>query len=190
MKCTLWSKRTLYIPSVPVSQMKLPYRLLRTIRGNTHQSIDCLSFELQFPAPHTPGTDCTHTCSSLHPLHISTPLTFIPTKSWFAMVIISEHLLLWIVYSVMTWTVSRFCDSLLPAPTRICLLDCDSLPPALIFACIVNALFSPLRLFVCAALLFNKLHMDPQSTDSSLQPAYNCTKSQKAMNQADIYKDR
>ncbi len=138
MKCTLWSKRTLYIPSVPVSQMKLPYRLLRTIRGNTHQSIDCLSFELQFPAPHTPGTDCTHTCSSLHPLHISTPLTFIPTKSWFAMVIISEHLLLWIVYSVMTWTVSRFCDSLLPAPTRICLLDCDSLPPALIFACIVN----------------------------------------------------
>ncbi len=85
------------------------------------------------------------------------------------MVIISERLLLWIVYSVMTWTVSRFCDSLPPAPTRICLLDCDSLPPALIFACIVNALYSPLRLFVCAALLFNKLHMDPQSTDSSLQ---------------------
>ncbi len=85
------------------------------------------------------------------------------------MVIISERLLLCIVYSVMTWTVSRFCDYLPPAPTRICLLDCDSLSPALIFACIVNALYSPLRLFVCAALLFNKLHMDPQSTDSSLQ---------------------
>ncbi len=62
-----------------------------------------------------------------------------------------------------------FCDFLPPAPTRICLLDCDSLPPALIFACIVNALLSPLRLLVCTELLFNKLHMDPQSTDSSLQ---------------------
>ncbi len=61
------------------------------------------------------------------------------------------------------------CDSLPPAPTRICLLDCDSLPPALISACIVNALLSPLRLLVCTVLLFNKLHMDPQSTDSSLQ---------------------
>ncbi len=85
------------------------------------------------------------------------------------MVIISERLLLWIAYSVMTWTVSRFCDSLPPAPTRICLLDCDSLPPALIFACIVNALYSPSRPFVCAALLVNKLHMDPQPTDSTLQ---------------------
>ncbi len=83
----------------------------------------------------------------------------------------------------MTWTVSRFCDSLPPAPTRICLLDCDSLPPALtrtclldcdslppapISACIVNALISPLRLHVCIVLLLNKLHMDPQSTDSMI----------------------
>ncbi len=56
-----------------------------------------------------------------------------------------------------------------PAPTHICLLDCESLPPALILACTVHALISPLRLFVFIVLVLNKLHMDPQPADSSLQ---------------------
>ncbi len=43
-------------------QMRLPYRLLRTIRGNPHQNIDWFAFGLQFPSAHIPGTDCTHTC--------------------------------------------------------------------------------------------------------------------------------
>ncbi len=38
-----------------------------------------------------------------------------------------------------------------------------------ILACTVHALISPLRLFVFIVLVLNKLHMDPQSADSSLQ---------------------
>ncbi len=45
-----------------LSQTRLPYRLLRTIRGNPHQNIDWFAFGLQFPSAHIPGTDCTHTC--------------------------------------------------------------------------------------------------------------------------------
>ncbi len=62
-----------------------------------------------------------------------------------------------------------FLDSLPPALTHICLLDCESLPPAPILACTVHALISPLGLFVFIVLVLNELHMDPQSADSSLQ---------------------
>ncbi len=53
-------KYSLFRNWIMLSQMSLPYRLLRTIRGNTHQGIDWLSFGL--PSAHIPRTDCTHTC--------------------------------------------------------------------------------------------------------------------------------
>ncbi len=124
-------------PQTLLLQRRLPYRLLRTTRGNHHLNTSQLPFGLRFTFSLIPGTDQSSTpVPHLH-THISHTHTRTCCEVLICLAVISERSNPCVLSCYLTLDCLPVILIVCCLPRLgLCLLDCDRLPPALI-SCLV-----------------------------------------------------